>query len=251
MWILHSISFLWCTSYGNCAGENKSSTFIWLNLTHARLNTKQCWPAISINYMYHIWDRSLGFCSWLDLVILQYFCWGQSLLSSCLLMQLFLSAKLSLEVLSVEMPSGCRSHGYHGYIHCLLMAPLIPKTHRLTMCLTVRLNNRVGSSITLLTTLKTFISFSYTLVKNEGELHWVQQHEQIPDTLPFQVALSCLSFSPGFDHLWLLMGGFQPNQEPAIRKEFEGKLFEPSFLEECTKPTKCLPNLCHIWSSEK
>ena len=145
MWILHSISFLWCTSYGNCTGENKSSTFIWLNLTHTRVNTKQCWPAISINYMYHIWDRSLGICSWLDLVILQYFCWGQSLLSSWLLMQLFLSAKLSLEVLSVEMPSGCHSHGYHGHIHCLLMLPLLPHTHRLTMCLTVRLSNRVGS----------------------------------------------------------------------------------------------------------
>ena len=72
--------------------------------------------------------------------------------------------------------------------------------------------------ITLLSRLKTLISFSYTLVKNEGELHWVQQGEQIPGTLPFQVALSCLSFSPGFDHLWLLMGGFQLNQEPEIRK---------------------------------
>ena len=51
------------------------------------------------------------------------------------------------------------------------MAPLIPKTHRLTMCLTVRLSNRVGSSITPLSRLKTLIVFSYTLVKNEGELH--------------------------------------------------------------------------------
>lgn len=34
------------------------------------------------------------------------------------------------------------------------------------------------------------------------------------------------------------MGGFQPNQEPEIRQEFEGKLFEPSFLEECTKLSK-------------
>ena len=212
-------------------------------------NTKQCWPAILINN--HIRDRSLGICSWLDLVILQYFCWGQSFLSSCLLMLLFLPAKLSLEVLSVEMPGSCCSQGCHGYIHCLLMAPSLPHSHQLIMCLIVRLSNRVGSSITLLTTFKTFIGFSYTLVKNEGELHWVQQRAQIPGTLPFQVALSCLSFSPGFDHLWLLMGGFQPNQEPAIRKEFEGKLSEPSFLEECTKPTKCLPNLCHIWSSEK
>ena len=210
-------------------------------------NTKLCWPAILINN--HIWERSLGICSWLNLAILQYFCWGQSFLSSCLLMLLFLPAKL--EALSVhveEMPGSCCSQGCHGYIHCLLMAPWIPKTHRLTMCLTVRLSNRVGSSITPLSRLKTLIVFSYTLVKNEGELHWVQQHEQIPGTLSFQVALCCLSFSPGFDHLWLLMGGFQPNQEPAIGKEFEGKLFEPSFLE---KPTKCLPNLCDIWSSEK
>ena len=205
-------------------------------------NAKLCWPAILINN--HIWERSLGICSWLDLVILQSFCWGQSFLSSCLLMLLFLPAKLSLEVLSVEMPGSCCSHGCHGYIHCLLMAPSLPHSHQLIMCLIARLS-------TLLSRLKTLISFSYTLVKNEGELHWVRQHKQIPGTLSFQVALCCLSFSPGFDHLWLLMGGFQPNQEPAIRKEFEGKLFEPSFLEECTKPTKCLPNLCHIWSSEK
>ena len=86
-------------------------------------------------------------------------------------MQLFLSAKLSLEVLSVEMPGSCCSQGCHGYIHCLFMAPLLPHSHRLTMCLIVRLSNRVGSSITLLSTLKTLIGFSYTLVKNEGELH--------------------------------------------------------------------------------
>ena len=35
-------------------------------------NAKLCWPAILINN--HIWERSLGICSWLDLVILQYFC---------------------------------------------------------------------------------------------------------------------------------------------------------------------------------
>ena len=86
-------------------------------------------------------------------------------------MLLFLPAKLSLEVLSVEMPGSCCSQRCHGYIHCLLVAPLIPKTHQLTMCLIVKLSNRVGSSITLLSRLKTLISFSYTLVKNEGELH--------------------------------------------------------------------------------
>lgn len=74
-------------------------------------------------------------------------------------MQLFLFAKLSLEVLSVETPGGYRSQGCHGYIHCLLMAPLLPHTHRLAMCLTVRLSNRVGSSITLLSRLNTLLVF--------------------------------------------------------------------------------------------
>jgi len=239
MWILHSISFLWCTSYGNCPGENKSSTFIWLNLIQARLNTKQCWPAISINN--HIWDRSLGICSWLDLVILQYFCWGQSSLELPSHAVIFICKTL-------PRGSECGDAWWLlltglSWLHSLPPHGSLTSPHpSIGNVFNCEVKQQGWFLITLLSRLKTLISFPYTLVKNEGELHWVRQREQIPGTLPFQVALSCLSFSPGFDHLWLLMGGFQPNQEPEIRKEFEGKLFEPSFVEECTKPNKRIPN---------
>ena len=231
MWILHSISFLWCTSYGNCPGENKSSNFIWLNLIQERLNIKQCWPAILINN--HIWDRSLGICSWLDLVILQYFCWGQSFLSSCLLMQLFLSAKLSLEVLSVEMPGGCRSQGCHGYIHCLLMVPLLPHTHRLTMCLTVRLSNRVGSSITLLSWLKTLINRFFLYL---GEKRRRTSLSPTTWTNPWYSSFSsCPVLSFILTRIWspLITDG-RFSAKPGTWNQKRGKLFEPSFLEECT-----------------
>ena len=132
-------------------------------------NAKLCWPAILINN--HIWERSLGICSWLDLVIF-----------TVLLLSSILSLKLpshAVIFICETLPRGseCGDAWWLpltglSWLHSLpphgsLTSPQ-PSIDNVFNC---EVKQQGWFLITLLSRLKTLISVSYTLVKNEGELH--------------------------------------------------------------------------------